>query len=420
MILAGLVIAGVFGLDTRQTLSYQIFALCLSLLLFSLAGAMTFRGRFDCIRRLPDFATAGTPLTYRLYLGNRKNKSQHDLLVIDELEEEFPAFEDFRKTNDPDDKYRNFFDRFIGYPRLLSLIRNRRGGLIRPQPLDTIAAGDQQEMKMSLMPLRRGYLRFNRIRILRPDPFGLFRAQKTCRQDDSLVVLPEQYKLPPLQMRGQRKYQPGGINMSQSVGDSEEFFSLREYRPGDPIRAIHWKSYARKGEPVVKEFQDEYFVRQGLVLDTFLDDRPPQVLEDAVSIAASFVTTIPQQDALLDMLFVGDKAHRFTTGRGLDTTEHMLEVLACVEPCDKLPFSTLVRLIREHAASTSGFICVFLDWDSERQKLVEQLRAVKLPVHVVIITTGERDFPAQVSSGNFWVLQSGRIRSSLDSILSAS
>ena len=43
---------------------------------------------------------------------------------------------------------------------------------------------------------------------------------------------------------------------------------------GDPLRKIHWRSWARRGKPVVKEYQEEYFSRIALVLDTFLPRRP--------------------------------------------------------------------------------------------------------------------------------------------------
>src|SRR5207237_287835 len=70
-------------------------------------------------------------------------------------------------------------------------------------------------------------------------------------------------------LAGARRFQKGGVSLASRVGESEEFVSLRDYRPGDPLRLIHWKSWARRGRPVVKEFQDEFFVRYGLVLDTF-------------------------------------------------------------------------------------------------------------------------------------------------------
>jgi uncharacterized protein (DUF58 family) len=61
--------------------------------------------------------------------------------------------------------------------------------------------------------------------------------------------------------------------MASNIGQSEEFVSLREYRRGDPPRHIHWRSWAKAGKPIVKEFEDEFFVRHALVLDTFTPRR---------------------------------------------------------------------------------------------------------------------------------------------------
>ena len=36
--------------------------------------------------------------------------------------------------------------------------------------------------------------------------------------------------------------------------DSEEFFSVRDYQPGDPLKRIHWKLFARRDYPVVREY----------------------------------------------------------------------------------------------------------------------------------------------------------------------
>src|SRR5205814_5457579 len=125
------------------------------------------------------------------------------------------------------------------------------------------------EIRAELVPLKRGYLRLTGMTVSCPDPFGLFRALKKIPAPQSVLILPKRYFLPPIDLPGKMKYQQGGVAMASSVGESEEFVSLRDYRPGDPLRHIHWKSWAKTGKPIVKEFQDEFFVRHALILDTF-------------------------------------------------------------------------------------------------------------------------------------------------------
>lgn len=158
---------------------------------------------------------------------------------------------------------------------------------------------------------------------------------------------------------------------------------MRDYRPGDPLRKIHWRSWAKTGRPIVKEYQDEFFVRHALALDTFGPEGP--VFEEAVSVAASFAASVATQDSLLDLLFVGSKTYCFTAGRGLGSADSLLEVLACVEPCRDKSFNELSHAVLRRGASISGCLCVLLGFDAERRAFVRRLRAAGLPALALVI-----------------------------------
>jgi len=421
LILVGLVASAIFGLNIRQTLAYQIFLLLLSVLLLSFISVLVFRGKFRFKRLLPEYGTAEQKLEYGIQIENLSPLKFHTLTLVDELESSLPSFERFRKAKDIRDKQRNFFDRIVGYPRLVALIRKIRGGQIQPVETGNIAVKDKILQKIILQPVRRGYLRFASIAIGKCDPFGLFRRFKKYEHKDSLLILPKLYDFPPVNLGGQRKYQQGGVNLASSVGDSEEFFSLRDYRPGDPIRTIHWRSYAKKGAPVVKEFQDEYFSRLGLVLDTWAGNKSEIVFEEAVSVAASIAISSTQQDSLMDLMFINDQVYRFTSGRGLAGINNILEILACVESATEENISELEKLLMNHVTDTSGFICIFLDWDEKRQKMIKMLRSASMPVMVYVINMNadNENFMTMTSpehSDYFHVLQAGDIEHSLQGI----
>lgn len=385
LIASGLVASGIFGIDTRASLAFQVFAICATLLLLAVLSSIVFRARFDLRRQLPEYGTVELPLRYRILIGNHGRRPHRDLLLMDELEAGFPDYASFLKAADPLDARRNWIDRKIGYPRLMSLIRKRRGGLLPTVEVDQIPANDQKEVPVEFTPLRRGYLDFSSIRIARPDPFGLVRALIRKKQPDRLLILPKTYRVPPVRLYGHRKYQPGGLSQASTIGDSQEFMSLRDYQPGDPLRSIHWRSYAKRGEPVVKEFHDEYFVRQGLVLDTFIESNPDTVFEEAVSLAASFARSIGDQDSLLDLMFIGTEAYRFTAGRSFGAAAGMLEVLACVTPSEH-PFDQLGNHLLQYVGDLSGLVIILLAWDEKRQQLVRKLIALKVPLLVFVIT----------------------------------
>ena len=386
LLFGGLVASGIFGANTRQTMSYQIFSILAAAIFLSIVTCLRFRRRIGIERRLPRFGTVGLPVHYDFTVANGGSRPESGLSLIDQLDGGLPSYEEFRNADDPDDHRWNWFDRVVGYPRLLTLMQRRRGASIAAIDLPAIPPRDQVRVDAVLTPLRRGYLRFSGLSLARPDPLGLFRAVQSHADKGTLLVLPRLYRVPKIRLDGRRRYQRGGMSLASAVGDSQEFLSLREYRPGDPLRAIHWRSFARLGKPVVKEFQDEFFVRHGLVLDTFADGSSGSRFEEAVSVAASFAVAVPDQDSLLDLMFIGNRAYRFTAGRGLAQAENTLEILACVQPCRDQPFSMLSRLVLGNLQEMSGFICVLLDWDAPRRELVSGLRAAGMPVQVFVVT----------------------------------
>ena len=383
--LGGLAASAVIGVDTNRTVAYQAFAFLAVLVVVAMAASPLFRGRFAVRRTLPRFGTAGEPLAYRVVVENLTGRRQPDLLLVEELADPRPSLEEFVRAREPGEERRNWFDRKVGYPRWVWLLRSNRRAEIQEQPLPPLPPRGRAELRPLIVPARRGRLSFRSLTVARPDPFGLFKAQVTVPAPASLLVLPRRYPLPRVPLPGARRYQQGGVALAASVGDSEEFASLRDYRPGDPLRRVHWKSWARLGKPIVKEYQDEFFVRHALVLDTFSSAEGSPHFEEAVSVAASFACAVESQESLLDLMFVGPEAYVLTAGRGLGHTEQMLEMLAGVRSCTAHPFGALHHLVLERHASLTGVICVLLAWDRQRQALVRDLEARGMPTLVLVV-----------------------------------
>ena len=400
----------VIGLDTNRTVGYQVFTLVLALVILSAASSLVFRGRFTARRILPRFASAGVPMTYRVVITNQTDRRQDGLVLIEELTDPRPSFEEFVTAREPGEERRNWFDRQVGYPRWAWLVSQKRGAVIPPRPLPALAPSGESEVTVEITPLRRGHLRFQGVTIARPDPLGLVQALKSIELSQSLLILPKRYPMAEIRMAGTRKYQPGGIALASTVGDSEEFVSLRDYRSGDPMRRIHWKSYARVGRPVVKEYLDEFFVRHALVLDTFTTHLGDPVFEEAVSVAASIAISMQTQESLLDLMFVGPEAYCFTAGRGLAHTEQLLEVLACVGPCRDKPFRSLHHAVIDRLDLLSGCVCVLLGWDDARQELIRHLEALGTPTRVFVVGQGAT---LDRLPGNVHRLEVGRIAEGL-------
>ncbi len=385
-----IIISGVLGIDTTRNTIYQIFCFALFLLLISVIWSLFFKVRCEVKRKLPQFVTVGESFRYKVEIENKKKKFEKDLSIFENPKDPRPTLDELMKSREPDEEKRNIWDRKTLYYRWLWLIRQNQKAWFREIKIPDIAPGNTIGVDIELTPNNRGYIYFNGVIISRPDPFKLFMAFRRLECKQKLLVLPKRYNLPHFDLPGNRKYNSGGVALASAIGNSNEFVSLREYRPGDSVRNIHWKSWAKTGDLIIKEFQDEYFTRHALILDTFHEHPHSRLFEEAVSVASSFACSLETEESILDLMFVGKQAYRFSSGRGLATSEKMLEILSCVQTIDEKNIVQLFPVIEEYVPLLSGSICIFLKWDEKRKKLTEILKTAGVPILIIVITDNRK------------------------------
>ena len=376
----GWFVAGAVGVDIVNTVTYETFALLFAFLVFAFACSFFFHAKFSATRLLPRFGTAGQPLRYQILVKNLTATKQIGLTLLDDLADPRPEFDEWLEFQLAESRRIRPFRMSQRRTQNPFRVATVKAAMIPPLP-----PRGEGTVPVELMPLRRGVLLFTGLTVARPDLLGLFRAFRRVALPQKVLILPKRYPLAAIALPGAMKYQQGGVALAANVGSSEEFVALRDYRSGDPLRHIHWRSWAKAGKPITKEFEDEFFVRHALVLDTFADEPHSEVLEEAVSVAASFACTVLTQESLLDLLFVGNQSYCFTAGRGLGQADQMLEILASVKNCADKKFDALEQLVLNHLSVVSGCICVLQKWDEARRKFVRKLKALGVPVMVLVI-----------------------------------
>src|SRR5215212_11752166 len=99
------------------------------------------------------------------------------------------------------------------------------------------------------------------------DPFGIFRISRSYPGTTSLVVLPMLF--PVSEFISPPGLLPGGKAIRRkSIDITPHAFGLREYVPGDPMKRIHWPTSIRRGQLMVKEFEQDPQAEVWLFLDT--------------------------------------------------------------------------------------------------------------------------------------------------------
>ncbi|MDJ0678522.1 MAG: DUF58 domain-containing protein [Xenococcaceae cyanobacterium MO_167.B52] len=410
-------ITAIIGIDTERTMAYQIFTFLLSILIIAIIYSFRFSDRIIVSRILPRFGTVGVKLQYSITVHNRTNKRQIGLKLRESFADPRPSWSKFKIFLRSYPRKHRFVSLSIMYYRWLKLVARQQKATTKTVNIPPIPPRSKVKVMVELDPSHRGIVRLTGVTIARPDPFGLFNACQNITLPQSFLILPKRYQVPPLQLPGTRKAQSGSISLASSVGDSEEFVGLRDYRPGDPLRKIHWKSWAKTDKPIVREEQEQFFVRHALILDTFQEAKYSEILEEAISVASSFACDFQTQESLLDLMFVANEAYCFTAGRGLGTTEQMLEILAGVTPCNDVAFESLISTVVNRISMVSGCICVLIAWDEERKKLIEYLQAASIPTLVLIISEENSSLDESELIGNnlmqFKLLKLGNIQEEL-------
>lgn len=169
--------------------------------------------------------------------------------------------------------------------------------LVEGKPLDKkcyflkVPSGKTQRTSYRHTFSRRGLYTFDGFRIATKFPFALFRKSRDVDAGGEVLVFPAVYQVPPPAPRARNI----GETHVAKLGRRGEFFGLREFRDGDDRRSVHWRSTARTGRMMVREYEEEAQRRTTIVVDNALPEEPDRAmedaLEDAISLAASLATT---------------------------------------------------------------------------------------------------------------------------------
>jgi uncharacterized protein (DUF58 family) len=192
---------------------------------------------------------------------------------------------------------------------------------------------------------RRGWYAWERLRASSGYPFGLAEGRVSAASIEPVLVFPElgrlhrgrlrQFLRPAGPAGGRARYRPCPHPAAHS-----EFHGVREFRSGDSPRWIHWRTSARRGELMVREFEETPADNLILVLDPWLPSRGADleaedvaeggpVLEEALSLAATICWEWCRQKGDELVLAVADPHPRTLAGvTGWELALRLLECLA--------------------------------------------------------------------------------------------
>ncbi len=205
---------------------------------------------------------------------------------------------------------------------------------------DPVSAQGQRQVAYPLRATLRGIYEIGPMHLRIADPFGMLALRRTFPRASTLVVVPNTEPLPPIRLRG--AWTGTGDNRPRpfSIGGAADV-TVRDYRLGDDLRRVHWRSTARTGELMVRREEQPWQSRCTL----FVDNRtiahrgtgPDSSLERAVTVTASiavhlarsgFQVRLVSADGEADPQWYGD--HAWHDGNVAATVGPVLERLAAL------------------------------------------------------------------------------------------
>lgn len=280
------------------------------------------RYRLACRRSLdPPRVEAGRPATVRLWLDNVSRLPSGVLLMEDALPYTLG-----------------------GRPRFV---------------LDKIEPRGVREVSYPVSSDVRGRFAVGPLSVRLSDPFGLCELTRSFATSDELVVTPVVSPLPPVRLGGD--WAGGGEAASRAFSTTgTDDAATREYRHGDDLRKVHWRSTARVGELMVRREEQPFQSRATLLLDgrsaAHRGDGPASSFEWAVSAVASVGVALARSGFALSLL--RDSGEELSTP-GLPVTEGLLlDALASVPASRGGTLDGAVERLR--GGSTGGVLVAVL------------------------------------------------------------
>jgi uncharacterized protein (DUF58 family) len=249
-----------------------------------------------------------------------------------------------------------------------------------------LAAGARVSLEASARFLERGEHHLDPFQASALVSLGLTLGPSVASAGVRFLVVPKIANVVRLGTPSGRRHQPGGVALASKTGESMDLLGVRPYRAGDPVRHLHARSWARTGSPMVREYQEEYFSRIGVLVETA--DPGGDRFEAMLSLAAGVVARLSRGEALIDLLVTGDRVHDLTLGRHLGFLEQALDLLACAEARSQpLAVDAVLALLSPHLPRLSCVIVVTSTWD--QGVLAERIRGFGVGCTTLVVAGDE-------------------------------
>lgn len=213
--------------------------------------------------------------------------------------------------------------------------------------------------------MQRGVYRFGPIRISTQFPLGLAERVLVIQEVGEILVYPQLGQLSPLWRRQTRRADELVQQARSRRGHfDDEFHRLREYRPGDDPRSIHWRTSARQNELMVREYHQSRADDLTVLLDPWIPWNPSAEDMSRVELAISFAATIGFEHCMeargstLEISVISPEQEQWQGIAGPYSIDPYLEKLALVEASESADLENCLEQVVSQRRTHGRFVLI--------------------------------------------------------------
>ena len=196
--------------------------------------------------------------------------------------------------------------------------------------INGIEADSSRRARYSLRPSRRGRYPIGPLLVTVSDPFGMATRNVTLGETTPFLVYPRTETLTLPRDTGRRRTMVSSAKRQPTGASGEDFYTLREYVPGDDLRRIHWGATAKRDRYMIRQEETPWHARATILLDDRAISYRGAAWERAVETCASLADLYHRSGYTYRLVCAASEGR--PPGRGTDHYHRTLDLLATLEP----------------------------------------------------------------------------------------
>jgi uncharacterized protein (DUF58 family) len=247
----------------------------------------------------------------------------------------------------------------------------------------------------------RGYFAIGPVTLRSSDAFGFFQQRQQIADISRITVYPQIADLDRIAIPARHLFGEQQIHRP-IITDPIRTIGIRDYRPEDSFRHIHWKATARAQRLQTKIFEPTTSIQFGIFLNLDTFERYWEGLdferaEGAIITAATLASHAVEQGHMVGMYANGvvggsDQGLRIRPSRDVRQLEQMLSGLAKLSPIASLDYAAIIRSEASRFPIGSTVVLVTAIMTEKLRGVLESL--LRANHRLVIVTIGEVEVPA--------------------------